>query len=369
MSEAAPPLRIFISYRRDDSQGFARSIHDRLALHFGAEAVFRDINDIQPGRPWEEAIDAALGSCDVFVLLIGRRWLEATDDEGNRRINDPEDRHRREIETAIHRQIRIFVALMEDAEMPRAKELPQSAVGPHEGIRQVPALHALRIADHAFDYGVEELIANIERAAEQQRAEAERERAEAAQRQSEADAEREREEEERRRAEAAERERAEATERERAEATARERAEREAKPAEKERKTDTPAGERTRRTRTIAALAVGAVIVVVGAIVLLSSGGGERRRSDRRWPGDRGQRPSGRSRLRGGWAVGGKPPRRVGLVHPGRVGQGDRPGEDRRRTGGHRGRPRLRLRLERRRELGPEARSGRRSSGQRDPHR
>lgn len=168
MSAAGPQPRIFISYRRDDSQGFARSIHDRLAQHFGPDAVFRDINDIEPGRPWAEAIDDALASCDVFVLLIGRQWLEATDDEGNRRLDDPEDRHRREIETAVNRRVRIFVALMEDAHMPRRKELPQWSPGEEpSGLQLVPALHALRIADHAFDYGVGELVTNIERATEQ----------------------------------------------------------------------------------------------------------------------------------------------------------------------------------------------------------
>ena len=168
MSAEGPQPRIFISYRRDDSQGFARSIHDRLAQHFGPDAVFRDVNDIEPGRPWAEAIDHALASCDVFVLLIGRRWLEATDDEGNRRLDDPEDRHRREIETAVSRRVRIFVALMEDAHMPRRKELPQGSPGEEPtGLQLVPALHALRIADHAFDYGIEELVTNIERAAEQ----------------------------------------------------------------------------------------------------------------------------------------------------------------------------------------------------------
>jgi len=166
-TEGAQP-RIFISYRRDDSQGFARSMHDRLAQHFGPDAVFRDVNDIEPGRPWAEAIDHALASCDVFVLLIGRRWLEATDDEGNRRLDDPEDRHRREIETAVNRRVRIFVALMEDAHMPRRKELPNGSPGEKPtGLQLVPALHALRIADHAFDYGIEELVTNIERATEQ----------------------------------------------------------------------------------------------------------------------------------------------------------------------------------------------------------
>ena len=171
-----PTLRIFIGYRRDDSQGFARSIHDRLALRFGEDAVFRDINDIEPGTPWEESIDEALGTCDVFVLLIGPRWLEATDDEGNRRIDNPADRHRREIETAIDRRIRMFVALMEDAQMPSRKQLPARAEGAaSEGLQKVPSLHALRIADHAFDYGIGELVSSIDTAVEHARAAAERE--------------------------------------------------------------------------------------------------------------------------------------------------------------------------------------------------
>ena len=140
----------------------------------------------------EEAIDEALGSCDVFVLLIGRQWLEAPDAEGHRRIDDPNDRHRREIETAINRRIRMFIALMEDATMPGRRQLPPGSDGKEgSGLQKVPALHALRIADHAFDYGIDGLITNIERAADQARADAEQEREEAAQRQSETAAERE----------------------------------------------------------------------------------------------------------------------------------------------------------------------------------
>ena len=104
MSAVGGPLRIFLSYRRDDSQGFAGRIYDRLADRFGPEAVFRDINDIEPGRPWAEAIDEALGSCDVFVLLIGREWLNVpttsatpasttrrTESSGDRSCRQPRD--------------------------------------------------------------------------------------------------------------------------------------------------------------------------------------------------------------------------------------------------------------------------------------
>ena len=175
MSAGRGPLRIFLSYRRDDSQGFAGRIYDRLADRFGPEAVFRDINDIEPGRPWAEAIDEALGSCDVFVLLIGKEWLNATDDEGHRRLDDPEDRHRREIEVAVNREIRIFVALLENAPMPAKEQLPRRPAGREanggrtpKGLQEVPSLQAVVIADFAFDHGIERLIASIEMAAEQE---------------------------------------------------------------------------------------------------------------------------------------------------------------------------------------------------------
>lgn len=178
MSATGAPLRIFLSYRRDDSQGFAGRIYDRLAIRFGPQAVFRDINDIEPGRPWAEAIDEALASCDVFVLLIGRAWLNATDDEGHRRIDDPEDRHRREIETAVNRGVRTFVALMENAPMPDKDQLPRQPAGQQvsggqtpKGLQELPNLQAVVIADFAFDYGIERLIASIEMAAEQEGAE------------------------------------------------------------------------------------------------------------------------------------------------------------------------------------------------------
>ena len=158
MSAADPGLRIFIAYRRDDSQGFAGRIYDALVNRFGADAVFRDINDIEPGRPWNEAIDDALASCDAFVLLIGGGWLDA-ERAGRRRLEDPADRHRREIETAVARNVRIFVALMEHARMPDRTELPEDS----SGLRTVPELHAIPIEDHAFEYAIEQLIRGIER--------------------------------------------------------------------------------------------------------------------------------------------------------------------------------------------------------------
>ena len=147
--------RIFISYRRDDTRFFSSRVCDRLVAHFGKEHVFRDVDDIAPGRPWNEAIDDAISSCNVFVVLIGRGWLTATDDEGKRRLDNEEDRHRREIEAALERKIMVFPVLMEDTEMPGADQLPET-------MEDLPKIQARRITDDAFDWGTQELVAAIE---------------------------------------------------------------------------------------------------------------------------------------------------------------------------------------------------------------
>ena len=147
--------RIFISYRRDDTRFFSSRVYDRLVAHFGKEKVFRDVDSIAPGRPWDEAINDAIGSCNVFVVLIGRGWLGATDEQGNLRLKSPDDRHRREIEAALERRIMVFPVLMEDMEMPRPDQLPGT-------LQELQKIQARRITDDAFDYGTEQLISAIE---------------------------------------------------------------------------------------------------------------------------------------------------------------------------------------------------------------
>jgi hypothetical protein len=95
--------RIFISYRRDDSAYPAGWLFDRLTEKFGAGQVFKDVDSIKPGEDFGQVIDEAVGSCDVLLAVIGRRWLEATDENGVRRLDKPGDLVRLEIEAAPHR--------------------------------------------------------------------------------------------------------------------------------------------------------------------------------------------------------------------------------------------------------------------------
>jgi hypothetical protein len=75
--EAQPTGRIFLSYRRVDTAHVAGRLFDRLEARFGAGTVFMDVDSIEPGIDFTEAIEAAVGSCGVLLALIGPRWVDA----------------------------------------------------------------------------------------------------------------------------------------------------------------------------------------------------------------------------------------------------------------------------------------------------
>jgi tetratricopeptide (TPR) repeat protein len=118
------PGRIFISYRRQETAWPARQLYDVLVEHFPAEQVFKDVDNIDPGEDFIERITAAVESCDVLLALIGPHWLTITNKKGQRRLDNPGDYVRIEIETALTRKIRVIPILVDEAPMPGADELP-----------------------------------------------------------------------------------------------------------------------------------------------------------------------------------------------------------------------------------------------------
>jgi len=114
---------IFISYRREDTEGHAGRLFEDLAERFGKEAVFIDVSGIEPGRDFRKAIDTNVARCTVLLAMIGPRWLEAQAD-GHRRIDDPGDFVRIETASALKRDIPVVPVLVQGARMPEAAALP-----------------------------------------------------------------------------------------------------------------------------------------------------------------------------------------------------------------------------------------------------
>ncbi len=116
---------IFISYRRDDSRQAAGRLADALADRFGAQCIFRDVETIELGVDFTQALNQALASCVVMLVLIGRDWLDIRDANGQRRLGLPQDWIRQEIATALKRDIRVVPVLVDGAQLPDEAALPE----------------------------------------------------------------------------------------------------------------------------------------------------------------------------------------------------------------------------------------------------
>src|SRR6185503_5625259 len=94
---------IFINYRREDSAGHAGRLFDALNDHFEGR-LFMDVDNLDPGTDFIVAIEEAVGSCEALTVVIGQEWLTATDKTGRRRLDDPGDFVRLELESALARK-------------------------------------------------------------------------------------------------------------------------------------------------------------------------------------------------------------------------------------------------------------------------
>jgi hypothetical protein len=115
---------IFISYRRDDSEGEAGRLYDDLVRAYSDDSVFMDVAGIQPGVDFRKAIDTNVGSCGVLLAIIGPTWATIADSAGNRRLESPDDYVRLEIASALKRNIPVIPVLVHDAHMPALELLP-----------------------------------------------------------------------------------------------------------------------------------------------------------------------------------------------------------------------------------------------------
>jgi TIR domain len=170
------PGRIFMSYRREDTAYPAGWLYDRLAGHFAKGQVFKDIDSIELGDDFVEVITAAVGSCDVLLALIGDRWLTVTGQDGRRRLDNPGDFVRLEIEAALARDVRVIPILVEGARMPGKDELPES-------LAKLARRQALELSPSRFDADTGRLLRVLERTITEAQEQARKQAEEAAARQ------------------------------------------------------------------------------------------------------------------------------------------------------------------------------------------
>lgn len=118
---------IFIGYRRDDTADVAGRIFDALESRFGRDRIFKDVDNLRPGADFGDYIKTILPRCRVALILIGPHWVNAEDENGRRRLDDPHDWVRIEIEIALAADnLDVVPVLINGARMPRAEDLPPS---------------------------------------------------------------------------------------------------------------------------------------------------------------------------------------------------------------------------------------------------
>jgi hypothetical protein len=154
--EAPRTKSVFISYRREDSADITGRISDRLIQKFGRDGVFKDVDSIPLGLDFRKHLHDAVSRCDALIVVIGRDWCDAKTTDGKRRLEDPRDHLRIEVEAALQRDIPVIPVLVQGATVPPEDLLPES-------IRSLAYRHALSIRpDPDFNADADRLVRGIQ---------------------------------------------------------------------------------------------------------------------------------------------------------------------------------------------------------------
>ena len=146
--------KVFICYRRDDNGGHAGRVHDRLEREFGRDFLFMDVDNIPLGANFVKVLGEEVAKCDVVLALIGPGWVDARDENGNRRLESPYDFVRIEIETALKRDIPVIPILLKGTRLPKAHQLP-------DDLKELTLRNALEVQHISFLDDMERLIRGL----------------------------------------------------------------------------------------------------------------------------------------------------------------------------------------------------------------
>src|SRR5262245_47128216 len=145
--------KVFISYRRDDSAGYAHAIYRELLQHFSKDRLFMDVDTVEPGVDFVRVIQEAVGKCDVLVALIGKRWVGG-EPGGTSRLDNEKDYVRLEVSTALARGIRVIPVLVDGMTMPGGEILPAP-------LQPLTRRNAIEISNTRFNFDVERVITAV----------------------------------------------------------------------------------------------------------------------------------------------------------------------------------------------------------------
>lgn len=151
--------KIFISYRRADSRKDAGRIYDRLVDAFGKDNIFKDVDNIPFGRDFRGVLSEAVNQCQVMLAVIGQQWLTIADTDGSRRLDNPADFVRIEIQSGLQRgddHCLVIPVIVDNAVMPNADKLPPE-------LRELAFKNAITVRDDPdFHRDMERLVRQLQ---------------------------------------------------------------------------------------------------------------------------------------------------------------------------------------------------------------
>jgi hypothetical protein len=147
---------IFINYRSDDDDFACALVDERLRLVFGDAQVFLDSRSLPVGSDFPPELWHRLTTSTVLLVLIGRRWLTLAHESGGRRIDQPEDYVRLEIEEALKLNLRVIPVLLNDAALPAAADLP-------DGVKPLNARQYERLRVRNAEADLDHLVSELRR--------------------------------------------------------------------------------------------------------------------------------------------------------------------------------------------------------------
>jgi hypothetical protein len=151
----ATAQKVFICYRRDETAAHAGRLYDAMVNRFGEGNVFMDV-ELGPGVDFVERITEVVSGCLALIVVMGPSWATAKDEEGGRRLEDPADFVRLEVETGLERgDVMPIPVLVSGARMPRKELLP-------EPLRPLTRRNALELSEARWGYDVGRLFGALD---------------------------------------------------------------------------------------------------------------------------------------------------------------------------------------------------------------
>jgi formylglycine-generating enzyme required for sulfatase activity len=146
---------VFISYRRENTAGEARALFNDLAARLGEDSVFMDVDSIALGRDFRSVLQETTASCDLMLVLIGRNWVDARDEGGRVRLENPADYVRLEIEAGLKRDIAVTPVLVQGAHMPAPEDLPAE-------IRNLAYRNGFELSHNRWESDFQEMVRRLD---------------------------------------------------------------------------------------------------------------------------------------------------------------------------------------------------------------